>query len=305
MNTTNLPNLNEIVLSALDFFIKNTPPKLNHSQTGIPLVVGSGNAYNTGQIIFSGRPAIIANESNFARIIKNYQSLIKNKSIKEAVVISASGEKDSVWELKLAKKFDLQTTLLTCSSQSSAAQLADKIVVYRKLPEPYTYNVSTYLGMILSATGENPRKIKEAIKKIKLPKNFSKYQAYAFVLPDECGQIAAMLEIKRHELFGAHLSIRAFSSGEARHAKFVNAWEKELVISFGQNKYFGLPKQRWEINLAGQIGAGLIMALSYYLIGLIQTAQPPYYKKNITNFCQNGPKAYGEKKPFSIIVPGN
>jgi len=305
MKTMNLPNLNETVIAALDFFIKNRPPRLDRSKFRFPLIVASGNAYHTAQIIFSGRPALIANESNFKQLIAGYKSLIKNKIISEALIISASGEKDSVWEVKLAKKLGLKTVLLTCSPNSSAAALADKTIAYRKLPEPYTYNVSTYLGMILGATGEDPKKIKAALLKIKLPKNFTGYLAYAFVLPDETGMVAPMLEIKRHELFGAHLSIRAFSAGEARHAKFVNAWDKELVISLEKNKYFGLPKQRLEINVPKDAGAGMTMALCYYLVGIIQTAKTPYYKKNVENFCQTGPEAYGEEKPFPIIVPGN
>jgi hypothetical protein len=111
-----------------------------------------------------------------------------------------------------------------------------------------------------------------------------------------------MLEIKRHELFGSCLSLRAFSFGEARHAKFVNNSDKELVISFGKNKYFGLKKKRWEIKSAADVKAGLIMTLSYYLIGLIQKNKTPYFKKNIAKFCQTGPQAYGGNKPFPVIV---
>jgi hypothetical protein len=159
MNYNNLPNLNESVLAALDFFSKNKPPRLNLKQFDFPIVVGSGNAYNTGQIIFSGQPAIIANESCFKKTLSDYRKLIKNKTIKQAVVISASGEKDSVWETKLAQKNGLKTTLLTCRGDSAAAKLADRVIVYKKLPEPYTYNVSTYLGIILSTTGEDPKKI--------------------------------------------------------------------------------------------------------------------------------------------------
>jgi len=304
MKTVNLPNLNDTVLKALNFFIKHKTPRFNQKMLRLPIVVGSGNAYHTGQIIFSGRPVIMANESNFKKISASYKNLIKNKTIDGAVIISASGEKDSVWETKLSKKLGLATILLTCSPDSTAAQFADQTIIYPKLPEPYTYNVSTYLGMILSATGENPNTIKKILQQIRLPKNFSQYQAYSFILPDDAGLVAPMLEIKKHELFGPHVSVRAFSDGEARHAKFVNKWDKELVISFGKNKYFGDAKHRWEINLPKKYSTGLIMALSYYIIGLIQKNKPAYYKKNIADFCQTGPLAYGEEKPFPIIVPG-
>lgn len=305
MITPKLPNLNETVLAALDFFVKNNPPHLNLKPFSLPIVVGSGNAFNTAQIIFSGRPAIIANESNFKTILNGYKKLISNKTISQAIIISASGEKDSIWEIKLAKKSKLKTILLTCSPDSSAAKLADQVIAYKKLPEPYTYNVSTYLGIILSAGQEEARGIKEYISKIKLPANFKKFTAFSFILPDEFGTISPMLEIKRNELFGPYISLRAFSFGEARHAKFVNNSNKELVISFGENKYFGLKGNRWEIKIPRNAGNSFIMALSYYLIGKIQESKTPYFKKNLANFCQDGPLAYGSKKPFDIIVPGN
>jgi hypothetical protein len=302
MTYANLPNLNETVLTALDFFTKNKPASLKVKSFSFPLVVGSGNAYNTAQIIFSGQPAIIATESNFKQILIDYKKLIKTKVITQAIVISASGEKDSVWEIKLAKKNGLKTTLLTCSPDSSAAKLADKVIAYNKLPEPYTYNVSTYLGIIAAAGKEDISKIKKSITSLKLPANFKKYAAYSFILPDEFGAIAPMLEIKRNELFGPYLSLRAFSFGEARHAKFVNNYDKELVISFGDNKYFGLKNNRWQINIPRNAGNSFIMALAYYLIGKIQESKPPYFKKNIEKFCLEGPKAYGSNKPFSVIV---
>ena len=302
MTYANLPNLNETVLAALDFFSKNKPAKLNLKSFSFPLVVGSGNAYNTAQIIFSGAPAIIASESNFKQTLVDYKKLIKTKVITQAIIISASGEKDSVWEIKLAKKNGLKTTLLTCSPDSSAAKIADKVISYKKLAEPYTYNVSTYLGIIAAAGNEDVSKIKKIITSLKLPTNFKKYSAYSFILPDEFGAIAPMLEIKRNELFGPYLSLRAFSFGEARHAKFINNSEKELVISFGINKYFGLKNNRWQINIPKNSGNSFIMALAYYLIGKIQESKPPYFKKNIEKFCLEGPKAYGSNKPFSVIV---
>ncbi|MFZ4632005.1 MAG: SIS domain-containing protein [Patescibacteria group bacterium] len=302
MTYTNLPNLNEVVLAALDFFAKNKPASLNLKSFSFPIVVGSGNAYNAGQIIFADQPAIIATESNFKKILTDYKKLINNKTITQAVVISASGEKDSVWEIKLAKKNKLKTTLLTCSPDSSAAKLADHVIAYKKLPEPYTYNTSTYLGIIMAAGKEEVGGTKDFIKKLKLPTNFKKYSAYSFILPDEFGAIAPMLEIKRNELFGPYLSLRAFSFGEARHAKFVNNFDKELVISFGENKYFGLKNNRFQIKIPNNAGNSFIMALAYYLIGLIQESKPAYFKKNIEKFCLEGPKAYGSNKPFSVIV---
>jgi hypothetical protein len=306
MKSLNLPNLDEVVLKALDFFSKNKPPILHINRFKLPIVVGSGNAYNTALAIFGDRPAIVASESNFKQTLKNYQPLIKNKLMANAVIISASGEKDSVWEVTLAKKSHLHTILLTCGGNSSAAKIADEVIVYRKLPEPYTYNTSTYLGMMLSATGEQAAHIKKQIAHLKLSHNFRDYRAFAFILPDEFAAIAPMLEIKGNELFGPFLSLRAFTFGEARHAKFVHPWNKELVISLGQNDYFGNIENRIVLKMPKEAGSALVMALTYYIVGLIQKTKPAYFKRNVAGFCTNyGYKAYGQKKPFDIIVPGN
>jgi hypothetical protein len=309
MATLKLDYLNETVIKALDFFIKNRPPQVDLNAFKFPLVIGSGNAYNAARVLFANRPAIFANESNLKKTIKSEVPVIlEKKMINEVVVISASGEKDSIWEVKLAKKYGLKTILFTCSPNSSAAKIADKIFSFRKLPEPYTYNTSTYLGMLLGVSQEDPFLIREFLSYLndKLPKSFSSYNSYTFILPDEFEAICSMINVKKDELFGPKLSLRAFSYGEARHAKFVIRDKKELVISFGKNEYFGWPKSRWEIVLAKSTGPGLIMASVYYLIGLIQKNQPNYYKKNIADYCLDyGYKAYRDAKPFDIIVSGN
>jgi hypothetical protein len=302
MNIKNLPSLSQSLLKALNFFNDNVPPKFNFNISGLPIIVGSGNAFNTGKILFSNHPAIFANESDFLIKLKSYQSLIKDKVINQAIIISASGEKDAAWEIKEAKKNKLQTTLLTCSPNSSGAKLAGKVIIYKKIAEPQTYNISTYLGMILSKTQEKPKDIEKFIKKLSLKKGFKNYKAYSFILPDEFVNITPMLDIKRHELFGPNVSLRAFSFSDARHAKFVMPTEKELVISLGKNKYFGLPQHRYEIKMPKKYNAGLVMALTYYLVGKIQESKPPYYKKNIAKYCKEGPLAYGNKKAFDLIV---
>lgn len=302
-----LPDLDHIVFKALDFFTENTPPRLDLSEYSLPFVVGSGNAYNTGAILFSGKSAVLADESDFRSLISAYAPAIEKGLVSQAVIISASGEKDSIWEIELAKEHGLATTLLTCGADSSAAKIADRTLAYRKIAEPYTYNTSTYLGMILSATGEQAADIKRFIESITLPETFDTYDAYAFVLPDRFGSICPMIEIKRHELFGPHLSLRAFPEGHARHAKFVVRSERELVIGVGvRNEQFGHPDHRRDIALPDDAGFGLVLALTYFITGRIQAAKPPYFKENIEAYCLDyGPRAYGKDTPFEVIVPGN
>lgn len=301
----NIINLDQSVINALEFFTKENLPKLNLDKFDFPIVVGSGNAYNTGQIIFSGRKAIIADESTFKQVIINYKDLISKKIIKDLIVISASGEKDSIWEVELGKKYKLKTTLLTCSPNSSASKIADEVLIYPKIAEPYTYNVSTYLGMILSAGTEKPKNILNFINNLKLKNNFSSYNSYAFIVPDEFIAISPMIDIKKSELFGPKLSLRAFSFGHARHAKFVIRDKNELVITIGnkKNNYFGEEVSRWQIDLPKTSSFALVFCLTYYLVGKIQKSKIAYFKNNIKNYCKDyGPRAYGKKGEFDLIV---
>jgi hypothetical protein len=302
-----IPFLDTIVENTLDFFAKTPPPSFDPNQYNFPFVVGSGNAYNTGTIIFSGRAAVFADESNFKQILPAYKKAIDDKLITQAVIISASGGKDSVWELELAKQNGLHTTLLTTKGESAAAKIADKTYVFQSIAEPYTYNTSTYMGMILAATKENPSEIKTYINSLQFPTNFDVYKAYAFVLPDAFLNICPMLEIKKDELFGPNVSLRAFSQGHARHAKFVNRTADELVITLGsKNDYFGEPKHRWDIFPPKEFNFAAIMSLTYYIVGKIQKAKPQYFKEHIGNYVSDyGPKAYGSDKPFDLIVPGS
>lgn len=301
-----IPTINKTVVQALTFFAQHKPAAFNVADYNLPFVVGSGNALSTGKIIFSNRAAIFADESSFKSIIESYAPVIQKGLITQTVVISASGEKDSVWETELAKQHGLKTTLLTCKPTSTAAGIADTFIPCRSIAEPYTYNTSTYLGMILASTKEDSQQILDFVKQIKLPQNFTAYDAYAFLLADAYINIAPMVIVKRDELFGPHLMIRSFTYGHARHAKFVHPWEKELVISVGEeNKYFGHPDHRFDIQLPSFARFGTVMALCYYLCGLIQEAKHPYFTEHVEAFCTDyGPKAYGKKQNFEVIVPG-
>ncbi|MBP9719404.1 MAG: hypothetical protein KBD46_02960 [Candidatus Levybacteria bacterium] len=300
-------NLSDDVLDTLDFFTTNPPPSFDLNTYALPFVVGSGNAYNTGMILFAQRAAIFADESNFKTILPAFQKAIDNKLITQAIIISASGGKDSVWEIELAKKHGLQTTLLTTKGASDAAKIADTVFVFQSIPEPYTYNTSTYMGMILAATKENPQEIKNYLNTIVFPDNFDIYKSYAFVLPDIYTNVCPMLDIKKDELFGPHVAMRAFSQGHARHAKFVIRSKDELVISIGaKNEFFGDADNRWDIFPPQSLSFAGIMALTYYIVGKIQKTKPQYFAQNIENYVTDyGPKAYGSNKPFDLIVPGS
>ncbi|MCR4305943.1 MAG: hypothetical protein NUV73_02565, partial [Candidatus Daviesbacteria bacterium] len=82
-------NLDKDVLLTLDFFTTNKPPTLDINKFNLPFVIGSGNAYNTGLIIFSEKAAVFADESNFKQLIAAFEKAMQSGLITQAVVISA------------------------------------------------------------------------------------------------------------------------------------------------------------------------------------------------------------------------
>ncbi len=303
--TKKINNLNQTVIEALNYFIKNPIKKTKFNKSKLTLAVGSVNAKNTAYMLLANQATIYADESNLKDTLKIYQALIEEKIIDQAILISASGEKDAIWEMKALKKVGLKTTLLTCNPQASTIKLADNFHVFPKISEPYSYNYSTYLSMLLSFYQENPKEIKKFLENLKIPKNFKNFKYFTFILDDKYRAIAEMIKVKDDEMFAAKSSIRAFSYGQARHAKFIYQDKNEIVISFGKNPFFGHSNNRWEIDLAKNHNYAFTFSLAYYLVGLIQKYKPDYFKRSLKDYCLNrGPKPYQAKNQFKIIVPG-
>jgi glucosamine 6-phosphate synthetase-like amidotransferase/phosphosugar isomerase protein len=139
--------LDTIVLSTLDLYSKQERlPKLNLTKLNIPLVVGSGNGYYTGRILFRNLGAFFATESEVDSKLANIAS------ITDVVVISASGEKHASIILNSARDHHKKTLLISSSPKSSGRDIADVSIIMPKIREPYTYNTSTYFGYMLAET---------------------------------------------------------------------------------------------------------------------------------------------------------
>lgn len=297
--TKNLPNLDVAVLGALELFIDQGLPKLNLNNYQRPLVIGSGNAAVTGKILFDGQDVVLADESNYKIKLKNI------KNIDGAILISASGSKHAVTLAKDLKNKKVPITLLTNNPDAPAKKYIDpdKFFVFPKNQEPYTYNTSTYMGLILAKTKENPKKIEDFILNItkkQIPKNFKKYDSFYLIVPNEFDAARELFLTKFDELFQPAIPGRVFTPEQSKHAKSVAENNKELFISFGyNNKLFGQKNNHLNISLPKNAGYASVMAIVYYVIGKIQEQHPPYFKKGIVKYCQNASKIFGyEIKPI-------
>jgi len=296
---SSIPDLDVVVLGALELFADTAIPQLNFSHFTKPLVLGSGNAFLTAQIIFAGQQAVFGDESSYKHILK------QEYSIDGVVVFSASGSKHAVSMVQEGMAKDLEVHLVTNTLDSSASELlsGEFVHVFPKNREPYTYNTSTYLSTILGKTDENVTEIADFILKEVSPKllrNFGDYSSFTILIPSCFEHARAMIRTKFDELFGPMLTGRVFTDEEVKHAKTVVTSGDELFISFGvENNYFGLSKNRLGIPLPENADYGAMLAISYFVVGKIQKAHPPYFKNNIEKYIKTASEIFGQElKPI-------
>jgi len=294
----NLPNLDVVVRGALQLFKQTELPRIDTSRYRRPLVVGSGNAEVAGRIAFSKLDAVFASESDCEEKLSNISG------IDGVILISASGKKNAPIIAEMARRFNKHLTLITNSANSPAKAIFDDApemfneYVFPKNREPYTYNTSTYMGLILGSTGENPVEIEDfinnVIDKIELP-DFSKYNKYYLAVPTNLSNITRMLNVKFIELFGRNIA-RDVETAEylMRHATTVVPSD-ELFISFGvENGVWGSPENRLYVPLPENCGYGAMMAIGYYVVSKIQAAYPNYFKDNIESYTEKVSSIIGQ-----------
>jgi len=292
-----LPSLDVAVLGALELFQQQAVPVIDISSYKRPLIVGSGNAEATGRIIFDKIDAVFASESNFESKLKNIPS------IDGVVIISASGEKHAPIIAKVAKDMGKPVTLITNSANSTTSrQFAGSKTfheyVFPKNREPYTYNTSTYMGMILGATKENPAEIEQFIKNtianLDFP-DFSKYDKYFLMVPTEFSGIIQMLQIKFKELFGRNIAREVETSESVKHAATI-AKSNELFISFGEeNTTWGDPANRFFVPMPKSADYVAMMAIGYFTVAQIQNTYPHLFKDNIVEYIEEVSKIFGQQ----------
>lgn len=288
-----LPDLDIAALGALELFREAALPSIDIHRFVRPIVIGSGNAAVTGQILFAGIDAVFADESGYKKRLETIGG------IDGAFVISASGSKHAGGIVSHLSSKGIPTVLFTNNPHAPAKELLPHGSTYTfpKNREPYTYNTSTYMGMLLSCTHEDPSKILSYIGTEfvpQIPDGLSAYTAFYFIIPERFAIMAEMFETKFNELFGPMVPFRVFTNEQTKHAKTVIPLETELFVSFGEDHpYYGRKGGRLFIEVPDWMEAAGFMALVYTFIGNIQKQLPPYYKEHIVEYTKEVSLVFG------------
>ncbi|MFM2381674.1 MAG: hypothetical protein RLZZ76_441 [Candidatus Parcubacteria bacterium] len=289
----NLPELDMVTKGALELFADTILPEVDYTQFKRPLVVGSGNAAVVGMLIFDDVDAVFADESSYVQKLKTITD------IDGAYLISASGGKHAITIAADLQARGIKTVLLTNNADAPAKAIVGEAAtfVFPKNREPYTYNTSTYMGMLLSKTFEDETAILESIEKEiepLVPTNLTDYEAFYLIVPEHFTNVREMFETKFNELFGPKLMARVFTHEQTKHAKTVIPLDTELFVSFGvENTQFGKEENRLVIPLPTGADYVAMMAIGYAFIGHIQKQFPPYYKERVEAYCKETSIIFG------------
>lgn len=295
-----LSNLDECVIKALDLFMDpgTAFPKPNLAQFKRPLVVGSGNAIATGKIIFDNMDAVYADEGSYPG------KLDAIDQIDGVVLFSASGGKHAPVIAQDVKARGRRIMLFTCNPNSLAKNDVDEVHVFPSRPEPYTYNTSTYMGMMMACMVDDPKteagRILDHIRNAVDPtlndwgRRLGDFDAFYLLVPEEFDLIRIMLATKFVELFARRIPRDVFTWEQSKHATTVVETPNELFLAFGrENTTFG--QDRLNIPLPANCSYPGIMAVGYYVIGKLQAQKPAWFKESIESFAQRASKAFGQK----------
>lgn len=297
-----LIDLDECVINALRLFTdpETEFPKPDLASLKRPLVVGSGNAIATGKIIFDSKDAVFADESTY----QGKLDAIEN--IDGVVLLSASGGKHAPVIARDVKARGRRIMLFTCNLEPLAKDDVDEVHVFPSRPEPYTYNTSTYMGMMMGCLIDDPKAEAQRILDHiggavdaalnDFGKRLGDHDAFYLLVPEQFELIRVMLTTKFVELFGRRLARDVFTWEQTKHATTVIEAPNELFVAFGrENTIWGT--ERLNIPLPERATYPTIMAVGYYVIGKIQAQKPDWFKQSIVGFTQRASEIFGQKLP--------
>jgi hypothetical protein len=282
----NPPTLDVAVIAALETLERTNLPRLDFGDLKRCLFVGSGNGRCTAEILGKRFDCTIADESSL-------KAELDKTEYHAAVVISASGEKDAPEIVLTLKERGIPVRLLTCRPQSSAAKLAHEVTEFPLGREPLSYNVLTYFSMILASTGEKPGDILKHLENIDgmvLDGDFARHPGFCFIVPPQFSTVLKMLEIKFLELFQLHLAYHGFTGAFAkRHVTSLVQHPQGMYLNLDDQfdpEQLKLACEYVTFPLPAGSSWGMVAAVGYYLTGLIQKENLPWFADQLVAYCR-------------------
>jgi hypothetical protein len=295
-------NLDVCVLRALQYLRehKDQIREFQPETDGLTLVAGSGNAILTGQYIHRNAPAVYANQDDFEDVWLRFGG---RDRIDQLTLMTATGGRDAVTIARYFQEHGLaRRRLVTNTPDAQAAPFCTDVIVLPQMPgEPHTYNVSTYMSMLVANSGEDPEAILACVESLEVPRDIGDYPAYYFLVPAEYEPVAEMFNIKFREIFGSHVYGRASTEAHANHGLFVNRSNEELVVGLNvDNPWRGYRRVNLHVPCIGDDTPGALLAAGYYLIGQIQRRKPSWFRENLFDYVDAVNRALGwNVRPFS------
>jgi hypothetical protein len=276
----------------LDFYVTETIknlkgwkyPELKIVKSEKNVFLGSGSAACVAKLFAEKFNGTALNVSNYQRFFKRNVG----KKFVSINIVNASGGKDGLEMAKFFKETGLKSNLITCNPNAPAKKLVKSTYVFPALLEPPTYNVSTYSSMIYWLFKEDLKKIKNFLKKLKIP-NLRKYKYAFFLAADKYAVIAEMAARKIAEtLEGIGSNGDGISNG--LHGMLRQPNKNRLTFCLNQ-KYPLKNKggETYELNIDSYLG---LMLCVYYIIGKNQKNKDT---KNLLKNYQEVSKKFGWK----------
>jgi hypothetical protein len=251
-----------------------------------PLVIGSGNALETGKILFRDTAAYFASETDYLRSLDLYEP-------DGAVLISASGSKHATAIGEALTARGVRTILLTHTEGSPAATtlMPDDVYVFPKRPEPYTYNTSTYFGLVAAKEKTDIESVTQFLDAMPTIPDLAA-PAYTLIIPSEYALVVPMVQTKFDELFGRTLAARVYAEEEVKHAKTVVPAEGECTILFGDadDRIITGRKVRVPLMAGSYLSA---LAVTYTVVGLIQATRKDLFAEHVESYTKRASEVFG------------
>jgi hypothetical protein len=297
---SDLPDLDEVVMGALTFLSAASLPRIDTKKHKRPLVVGSVGGLTTAKMLFNEVDAVIADEGTYNEM------RARVSDIDAVYIVSASGSKHAVQIAKDMTQSDVPIYLITSTENAPAAAYIpkDHVFIFPHIREPYTYNTSTYLGMLLGSSEESAAEIMAFIETNvapQIPNTLNNFSAFVLTVPPHLGHVRSLFLTKFDELLAPIVTARSFTSEEIKHAKLVVPSSKECVLNFGvpPTSYVDESVQI-TIPLPEDCGYVTLLAIGYYVIGRIQKQHPPYFKEHIKAYTKRASEVFSGQVPVIV-----